>query len=1508
MGAGIDLGVGYIPILPDMTGFEEKVAAGTEKASGSARIKTAGKALGASFIAAAAGVTAVGISRLLESEKVDKQIAAREKSTRESAGVTGEHIDKLSNKLLNLSGVDNEATKSAAALLLTFRDIKNEGTHKAFDETTKAILNVATAMNNGAIPSAEQLKTTVIQVGKAVNDPIKGMSALRRVGVSFTESQETQVKTLVESGKQYAAQKIILGELNKEFAGSAKAAGSTLQGQLDKTKAKFQNLAAELVKGLMPVFNKVLEVAGNVVDFFEQHKEFAKVFLAGLAVVGTTLLIAFGGPITAAIAALAALAIGISEAWKHSETFRDVVTKVMEDAKAAFKAALPWVENALGNVVTALKDAEKWAKNAFNNIVAEVNRVVNAFKTFWKESGVVREAVKLIADAAKMYLGIMEKVFMDVFSKVVTTAKRAWAGILEALKGAFQIIKGVVEVFSGILTGHFGRAWNGVKNIFSGALKFIVGLFKDFTAPIRGQAELIGDALSTVFTTVWGVIEGIFEDGVNAVAGFLQDLANIINPLLSAIGVGEIHITGEVAGKNTGSTAGKHGAKGQAYASGGPVTVPGSGNRDTVPLAVNGAVSAVVAPGEQLMVVNQHQAPLLNAAVGSLGYGSLAGFFAGNSKPHYQAASGGLFGLPHFDEGFLGTGIGPSVHEITDTGKTLFDTAKTAAGFIGGLPGLPSSLHGIFGEIGGAVLGKIADWVKSLPGSIFGGGSSGALSGGSTASALEFAQFMLQAGFPANATVIAEGLGTIKSESDFQKNTGQLGEPEAHIGPWAESPAFGSVKTRLDPLGSTEAAYKEWVADNGFYQAWGQYEASQSGLPGGGAGAYGSEYLSVANQAIREASGRTGSIAKKASNHHHPILDNGETHALLLKAHGLKKLTEGGTAKRAVAWAENNLGRGPHWGDPPGGWCGAFLGADMKAMGIEPPSDYPFSEAWAKWGESVSHSNMLPGDILDYNDTHVAMYIGHGEQIQGNDGENKVGKSGIGSSLGLGPLSAISRPPYKTEAEKEKHLNKAQETVHTFKESVPAEYANLPTKGKFGPVPKSLENIEKALHTTKAEVVRYTAAIKHANHNKRPAIAQALEGVRNEARSFINELTRARTKSKTEVAQRKFSRKVTGRLNKLDEFNEKIAEKERGYTVAEQVAQQVIGAEPSETRIPRNATEEQQEAIETAYDEKYNSYVEGKERPAYEAVLGKEASWRNEILRGENFATQLEGNWETKIIGLDHTIDKIENMAKPQRPQTPAGKGPHPKFAKALEEYEKAKRHYDKQQAKLPMLKFEDRETKKGLTEARGDFFGGHARVTDPSPPTPGSGTLEEGLQGLQGVYWPGLHEHIDQLPGFPTPGQFGGTIYDTQETIAGLELRIFEAGEPKPVEESEAESKLKEIAEKMLEEERHKNAVLSSEIPVFNEFINAVHPKVPFGGVFHSGGVVGGPYGQETMILAQGGETVIPLDAEGATFNVHTHVHDGAVNSDHIETVVEKVNGGNVSKARRKNNVRAGR
>jgi hypothetical protein len=164
-----------------------------------------------------------------ESAKVGRVSAQVVKSTGGAAKITADQMGDLATAISNKTGADDEAIQSGENLLATFTNVRNETGkgNKVFDRATQAAVDMASAMNNGVV-DANGLKAANIQLGKALNDPIKGVTALSKVGVSFTAEQKKQIKTLVDSGNTLKAQKIILNEVGKEFGGAAQAATDPL--------------------------------------------------------------------------------------------------------------------------------------------------------------------------------------------------------------------------------------------------------------------------------------------------------------------------------------------------------------------------------------------------------------------------------------------------------------------------------------------------------------------------------------------------------------------------------------------------------------------------------------------------------------------------------------------------------------------------------------------------------------------------------------------------------------------------------------------------------------------------------------------------------------------------------------------------------------------------------------------------------------------------------------------------------------------------------------------------------------------------------------------------------------------------------------------------------------------------------------------------------------------------------------------------------------------------------
>jgi hypothetical protein len=211
----------------------------------------------AAIAGVAIGAVAVGLGKSVaaaaEAQKIMTQTDAVLKSTGTTANGTAADIANLSEALSRQTAVDDELIQSGANLLLTFKNIQNQAgaNNDIFDQTVAATLDVARAMGTDASGEA-------IRLGKALNDPVKGISALTRVGIQFTDQQKAQIKALTESGDLLGAQKIILAELQSQFGGSAQAYAQTFAGQIELLGIELENLSEEIGVAVMPAIMEMV--------------------------------------------------------------------------------------------------------------------------------------------------------------------------------------------------------------------------------------------------------------------------------------------------------------------------------------------------------------------------------------------------------------------------------------------------------------------------------------------------------------------------------------------------------------------------------------------------------------------------------------------------------------------------------------------------------------------------------------------------------------------------------------------------------------------------------------------------------------------------------------------------------------------------------------------------------------------------------------------------------------------------------------------------------------------------------------------------------------------------------------------------------------------------------------------------------------------------------------------------------------------------------------------------
>ena len=223
-------------------------------------IGTTFKAVGIATAVATAAIVKFGADSIAAAENV-AQANNRLGQVAQSMGIFGSQTEAVTQRLIDFAeaneltvAVDAEVIKATQAKLLTFKNLAQTADDMggSFDRATLAALDLAAA----GFGSAE---TNAVQLGKALQDPIKGITALARSGVTFTEQEREKIKVLVESGKTLEAQELILKAIETQVGGTAQATAKAS----DRMKLAFDNISEAVGEAMLPAYEDMVDIIIN---------------------------------------------------------------------------------------------------------------------------------------------------------------------------------------------------------------------------------------------------------------------------------------------------------------------------------------------------------------------------------------------------------------------------------------------------------------------------------------------------------------------------------------------------------------------------------------------------------------------------------------------------------------------------------------------------------------------------------------------------------------------------------------------------------------------------------------------------------------------------------------------------------------------------------------------------------------------------------------------------------------------------------------------------------------------------------------------------------------------------------------------------------------------------------------------------------------------------------------------------------------------------------------------
>ena len=453
------------------------------------------KAKAAVATAAIAGV-AVGAVRvgksLIEAGETAGTSNARIGQVAKSMGLFGGETQRVTDRLVKLAnvtarqtGVDQNQIKLTQAKLMSFKELAvtagTVGDH--FDRATKAAVDMGAA----GFGTAEQ---NAVQLGKALNDPIKGITALARSGVTFTEAEKEKIKTLVESNKMHEAQALVLSAIEKQVGGVAK----TTANGTEKIKVAWSQVKEKLGTSLVPMVDKLADfINEKAMPAFDRWAETSgKKLGPALEKLGNFITTVIFPTLVAALPVIGQIG----------------------------RATLPLIQQIASMLLPALQHLSALIAAhpaLFGALAAAIAGVAGGFKLF--AAGVT--IAKVAANGMKIVQLALNAAFaanpiglvITIIAALVAALITAWQtneGFRNAVIGAWNAIKTATTAVWGAIVNFFTAVWNGIKAAFIGYLTFYVTYWKTAWTIIKTVFITIWNAIKAFATAVWNAIKAFF--------------------------------------------------------------------------------------------------------------------------------------------------------------------------------------------------------------------------------------------------------------------------------------------------------------------------------------------------------------------------------------------------------------------------------------------------------------------------------------------------------------------------------------------------------------------------------------------------------------------------------------------------------------------------------------------------------------------------------------------------------------------------------------------------------------------------------------------------------------------------------------------------------------------------------------------------------------------------------------------------------------------------------------
>lgn len=230
---------------------------------------------------AAAAIGAFSLDKMLdgiiESQKAEAQLNAAFAATSSTVQLTRTQLDGLTASFARNSTASGATVKSAEAILLTFDKVRGQ----AFEQTMQAAIDLSARMGTDLVSAVELL-------GRAVQNPLAGMTALGRAHIVLSQDQKDLITRFAAVGDIMGEQQVILAALKTSLQGAGDAAANTLGGALEQLKKAFGDLFELKTDETGGLIDSIKELKAEITDpeFVKGVQALSALFVNALGTLG----------------------------------------------------------------------------------------------------------------------------------------------------------------------------------------------------------------------------------------------------------------------------------------------------------------------------------------------------------------------------------------------------------------------------------------------------------------------------------------------------------------------------------------------------------------------------------------------------------------------------------------------------------------------------------------------------------------------------------------------------------------------------------------------------------------------------------------------------------------------------------------------------------------------------------------------------------------------------------------------------------------------------------------------------------------------------------------------------------------------------------------------------------------------------------------------------------------------------------------------------------------------